>query len=216
MLINLFDLGAVAEHSALILRRAGHTVITHSPARRISESGRTIDNPQSLQYIGDDLENVDLIRSELTHALQKNRALWIISSAAASVVGCDMLDLCGNSGNIIFCAPPVYGENKILGSSLTVNRTKMAQQISKIRGKDNGKQYRELVACDDLIHTCRLALSCSEFRDNARIQFREATKGGAYLASSTLVAYAEYFNFPRPERPDYVQMVSDFIELRNN
>lgn len=214
MLINLFDVRQIADHTARHLKRAGHTVNIHCPVYRKNEDGREYHHPRTMVYPGESVANAADIESELTYSLQQNRALWLVTSVSASVVGSAMLDLCGNSGNIIFCTPPLYGQNKILGSTLTVQRIRSAQQIARIRGNDIGKQYRELEAVDELIHLCRLALADSHFRDNARIRFKEAIKGGAYLASSTLVAYAEFFGFSSPEQPDYVQLIEEHIANR--
>ena len=214
MLINVFDVRQIADHTARTLKHAGHTVNIHSPMYRKNEDGREYHHPRTMVYPGESTATAPAIESELTAALQQNRALWLVTSVSASVVGNAMLDLCGNSGNIIFCAPPIYGQNKILGSTLTVTRIRSAQQIARIRGNDVGKQYRELEAADELIHLCRLALADSMFRDNARIRFREAIKGGAYLASSTLVAYAEFFGFTSPERPNYVELIEEHVAKR--
>lgn len=215
MLINIFDVRRIARHTATQLERAGHTVNIHEPMNRISDSGREFHHPQTITSMGDSLNKKDVVERALTYCLQSNRALWLVPSVSASVVGRDMLDLCGNSSNIIFCEPPLYNTDKIIGSSLTIDHTRRAQQIARIRGNDIGHQYSELVADDGLIHLCDLALQDSMFRDNARIRFKEATKGGAYLASSVLVAYANYFGFSSQQRPDYVQMVAEFVAKRN-
>lgn len=212
MLINIFDVGTIAEHAAKQLERAGHTVRIHNPREKRNPLYTYHDEADPAYIIGDDVNHGPWIESELTAALQKNRALWLVSSVSASVIGRDMLDLCGNSGNIIFCPPPLYNADKVIGSTLTIARTKSAQQISRIRGRDNSRVYCELEANDELILLCRRALRDSHHRDNARIKFKAAIADGAYLASSVLVAYADFFGFTRPQRPDYVQLVEDFIK----
>lgn len=211
MLINIFDVGDVATRTAKILSHEGHTVRIHQPCVPRNPRFTYHDDPQPVQAVGLSSDELPWLQEELTTALKKNRALWLIASASASVVAQGMLDLCGNSGNIIFCSPPLCGTNKIIGSALTIEHTRQAQQISRIRGNDNSKTYRELVVNHELIDLCVAALASSHYRDNARIRFREATAGGAYLGSSALVAYAEFFGFTRPEGPDYVKLVEDFV-----
>ena len=214
MLINIFDVGSIADHAAKQLTEAGHTVRTHNPNEKRNSAYMYHSEPTPAFIIGDNADQGKWIEHELTQALEKNRALWLVPSATASVIGSEMLDLCGNSGNIIFCQPPLYGHNKIIGSTLTIDRTRSAQRISRIRGNDNSKQYRELVADDDLILLCRRALRDSHHRDNARIRFKAAVEGAAYLGSSVLVAYASFFGFTSPERPNYVELVQEFIKER--
>jgi len=215
MLINIFDVRQIAVHTARTLERAGHTVNIHEPLNHVSDSGRPFNHPQTLTCLGDSLNRREVVERALSYSLPSNRALWLVPSVSASVVGRDMLDLGGNSENIIFCEPPLHSFERVIGSTLTIDCTRRSQQRARIRGNDNSRVYPELVADDELIHLCRLALSDSMFRDNARIRFKEATKGGAYLASSVLVAYANFFGFVSPERPDYVQLVQDFLARRN-
>lgn len=187
------------------LRNAGLDGQMHVPRELV---GRSYYHPSSLSVD----HSIQEIEQHITDVLSKYRGTFLISSFTASLVANQMLDLCGQSNNVITCAS--LDESKswpVIATSISVNLYKTQRQKALITGRlkkfGRGPEFVEADAAVKFIDN-EVA-----WRAQARAILNDEPK---FLSSPSLIVAADLLRSKGNSFHNYAGIVKGVTTLRTS
>lgn len=202
MIVRIIDGDIGATYVAEQLQAAGIECTVHSPNNPRARA-RYAPYP-SMSISLDQL----LIERHIGDVLGTYRGIFLISSYAGSLIANSMIDLCGQSNNIITCDKLDCGNVPVAATKLSVNIYKKQRQLARIaRRVPHHESDHEFIIADNTVQ----ALSYPELVQKEDIELNNKPK---FLSSPSLIVAAKRLGIKSNTYHNYAGLVKEFLAAR--
>lgn len=149
------------------------------------------------------------IEKHIGNVLGTYRGLFLISSYVGSLVARNMIDMCGQSENVIYCDDLKCGSTPVVASSISVNIYQKQRRLGRIAHRI--KHYdldHEFIIADKAV---RYAAGDELEKHAARAELNDHAK---FLSSPSMIVAAHKLGVRSSMYHNYAGLVREFLEKR--
>ncbi|QZE58576.1 hypothetical protein pEaSNUABM28_00019 [Erwinia phage pEa_SNUABM_28] len=203
MFVHIIDGGIGGSYVAHQLMEAGFKCRVHSPN---NNRVRAVHAPYPSLSMGHTEQEIE---KHIGNVLGTFRGLFLISSYVGSLIANQMIDQCGQSGNIITCDDLKCGSIPVVASSISVNVYKKQRQLARISHRLKHFDIdHEFIVADKAV---RFAAGSEYDEHDARKEFNNNAK---FLSSPSMIVAAHKLGVKNSMYHNYAGLVREFLEKR--
>lgn len=152
---------------------------------------------------------VQEIERHISQVLGTYRGLFLISSYVGSLIANGMIDMCGQSDNVITCDDLKCGGIPVVASSISVNVYQNQRRLARIHHRLKHFDVDHDFAIAD--HAVRFAAGDEYAKHDAK---QELNNNAKFLSSPSLIVAAHKLGVKGSMYHNYAGLVQEFIEKR--
>lgn len=203
MIVHIIDGSVGGNYVFHKLQEAGINARVHAPRDPRRREVAATHPSLSMGHTEQEIEH------HISQVLGTYRGLFLISSYLGSLVARSMIDMCGQSENVIYCDDLKCGSIPVVASSISVNVYQKQRRLGRIAGRlKHFDLDHEFIIADKAM---RFAAGSEYDEHEAR---QELNNNAKFLSSPSMIVAAHKLGVKSSMYHNYAGLVREFVEKR--